>query len=134
MISANTAAEIEKRRQAFLRKWTLKCRAVSDSLEEAGNRLFSFTRLDPSQWTSARTTNAISDRGGSMGRLHAITALVKSPPARMNDKGYDALIPAGKCFGRHLSQNDKKLYMTRPWPNSRGPVAPVHWFRRHCGN
>jgi putative transposase len=59
MISANTAAEIEKRRQAFLRKWTLKCRAVADSLEEAGNRLFSFTRLDPSQWKSARTTNAI---------------------------------------------------------------------------
>ena len=25
----------------------------------AGDRLFSFTRLDPSQWKSARTTNAI---------------------------------------------------------------------------
>jgi transposase-like protein len=36
----------------------LKCRAVADSLEEAGDRLFTFTRLDPSQWKSARTTNA----------------------------------------------------------------------------
>ena len=45
--------------KAFLRKWKLKCRAVADSLEEAGDRLFSFTRLDPSQWKSARTTNAI---------------------------------------------------------------------------
>ena len=27
--------------------------------EEAGDRLFTFTRLDPSQWKSARTTNAI---------------------------------------------------------------------------
>ena len=59
MIYADTAAEIEKRRKAFLRKWKLKCRAVADSLEEAGDRLFSFTRLDPSQWKSARTTNAI---------------------------------------------------------------------------
>ena len=30
-----------------------------DSLEEAGDRLFAFTRLPPSQWRSARTTNAI---------------------------------------------------------------------------
>jgi len=59
MIYADTADEIETRRKAFLRKWRLKCRAVADSLEEAGDRLFSFTRLDPSQWKSARTTNAI---------------------------------------------------------------------------
>jgi transposase-like protein len=34
-------------------------RAVADSLEEAGDRLFTFTRLPDSQWRSARTTNAI---------------------------------------------------------------------------
>ena len=34
-------------------------RAVADSLEEAGDRLFTFTRLPPTQWRSARTTNAI---------------------------------------------------------------------------
>lgn len=59
MIYADTAAEIEMRRKAFLRKWRLKGQAVADSLEEAGDRLFTFTRLDPSQWKSARTTNAI---------------------------------------------------------------------------
>jgi len=59
MIYAETAKEIEARRRAFLRKWRLKCRAVADSLEEAGERLFAFTRLHPSQWKSARTTNAI---------------------------------------------------------------------------
>ena len=46
-------------RKAFIRKWRLKHRAVADSLEEAGERLFAFTRLPPSQWRSARTTNAI---------------------------------------------------------------------------
>jgi putative transposase len=59
MIYAKTAKEIETRRKAFIRKWRLKCRAVADSLEEAGDRLFTFTRLPASQWRSARTTNAI---------------------------------------------------------------------------
>ncbi len=59
MIYADTAAEVERSRRAFLRKWRLKHRAVAGSLEEAGDRLFTFTRLDPSQWKSARTTNAI---------------------------------------------------------------------------
>ena len=32
---------------------------LATSLEEAGDRLFAFLRLPPSQWKSARTTNAI---------------------------------------------------------------------------
>ena len=59
MIYATTPEEIETRRKAFLRKWRLKHRAVADSLEEAGERLFTFARLPPSQWRSLRTTNAI---------------------------------------------------------------------------
>jgi putative transposase len=59
MIYAQTAAEVETRRKAFLKKWRLKCRAVAESVEEAGDRLFTFTRLPPEQWNSARTTNAI---------------------------------------------------------------------------
>jgi putative transposase len=59
MIYAVTAAEIEERRKAFIRKWRLRHRAVANSLEEAGDRLFTFTRLPPSQWKSARSTNAI---------------------------------------------------------------------------
>lgn len=59
MIYAATREEITARRKAFIRKWRLKHRAVADSLEEAGERLFTFTRLPSSQWKSARTTNAI---------------------------------------------------------------------------
>ena len=59
MIYAATRAEIETRRKAFIRKWRLKHGAVADSLEEAGDRLFTFSRLPPSQWRSVRTTNAI---------------------------------------------------------------------------
>ena len=47
MIYAATREEIAARRKAFIRKWRLKHRAVADSLEEAGERLFAFTRLPP---------------------------------------------------------------------------------------
>lgn len=59
MIYAATPEEIEVRRKAFVRKWRPKHRAVADSLEEGGDRLFTFARLPPSQWKSAQTTNAI---------------------------------------------------------------------------
>jgi transposase-like protein len=59
MIYAQTRQEIEAKRKAFIRKWRLKCRAVADSLEEAGDRLFTFARFPQCQWKSIRTTNAI---------------------------------------------------------------------------
>ena len=59
MIYAATREQVETRRKAFIRKWRLKHRAVADSLQEAGDRLFTFTRLPLGQWRSARTTNAI---------------------------------------------------------------------------
>ena len=47
MIYAATREDIETRCKAFIRKWRLKHRAVADSLEEAGDRLFTFTCLPP---------------------------------------------------------------------------------------
>jgi transposase-like protein len=58
MVYADSAKQVATRRKAFIRKWRLKCLAVADSLEEAGEQLFTFTRLPPSQWKSPRTTNA----------------------------------------------------------------------------
>ncbi len=59
MIYAETKQEIEAKRKAFIRKWRLKCPAVAASLEEAGDKLFTFTRFPKSQWKSIRTSNAI---------------------------------------------------------------------------
>jgi transposase-like protein len=59
MVHAKTAIEVLARRKAFLGKWRLRCRAVADSLDEAGPRLFTFLRYPPEQWRSLRTTNAI---------------------------------------------------------------------------
>ena len=59
MIYAKTVKEVEAKRNAFLRKWRLRCRPVADSLEEAGDKLFTFLRFPSDQWKSIRTTNAI---------------------------------------------------------------------------
>lgn len=59
MIYAEAIADVKDKRKAFLRKWRLKCRAVANSLDEAGDQLFTFLRFPDSQWKSIRTTNAI---------------------------------------------------------------------------
>jgi putative transposase len=59
MMHAGSAAEVLAKRKAFLAKWKLRCRPVAESLEEAGERLFTFVRYPPEQWRSLRTTNAI---------------------------------------------------------------------------
>ena len=59
MVHAGSAAEVVAKRKVFLAKWKLRCRAVADSLEEAGERLFTFLCYPPEQWRSLRTTNAI---------------------------------------------------------------------------
>ena len=59
VIYAASPDATSSRRKAFIRKWRLKHRAVADSLQEASERLCAFTRLPPSQWKSARSTNII---------------------------------------------------------------------------
>lgn len=59
MIYAETAKEVDAKRKAFLRKWRLRCPPVATSLEEAGEKLFTFLRFPNDQWKSVRTTNAI---------------------------------------------------------------------------
>lgn len=100
MIYATSAAEIEVRRRAFIRKWRLKCKAVADSLEEAGDRLFTFIRLPISQWKSARTTNAIE-------RLHEefkrrIKTQTVLPSAETAAMLFWALLAAGQITMRKV--------------------------------
>jgi putative transposase len=100
MIYATLPAEIEERRRAFIRKWRLKCKAVADSLEEAGDRLFTFTRLPDSQWKSMRTTNAIE-------RLHEefkrrIKTQTVLPSAETAAMLFWALLAAGQITMRKV--------------------------------
>jgi transposase-like protein len=113
MIYAATAKEIEQRRKAFLRKWRLKCRAVADSLEEAGERLFTLTRLPISQWRSARTTNAIE-------RLHEefkrrIKTQTVLPSAETAAMLFWALLASGQITMRKVDG----------WQTLAEPAAPL---------
>lgn len=100
MIYAETAVEVETRRKAFLRKWQLKCRAVAESLEEAGDRLFTFTRLDPSQWKSTRTTNAIERLNEEFRRRIKTQAVL--PDAETAPMLFWALLASGQIVMRKV--------------------------------
>jgi putative transposase len=100
MIYATSPAAIEERRRAFIRKWRLKCKPVADSLEEAGDRLFTFIRLPDSQWKSVRTTNAIE-------RLHEefkrrIKTQTVLPSAETAAMLFWALLAAGQIIMRKV--------------------------------
>jgi len=100
MIYADTPQEIQKRRKEFLRKWRLRHPAVANSLEEAGDRLFTFTTLPPSQWKSARTTNAIE-------RLHEefkrrIKTQTVLPSAETAAMLFWALLASGQIIMRKI--------------------------------
>ena len=59
MIYAASREAVEQARVGFLRKWKLRCKAVSAGFEEAGDELFTFTSFPNSQWKALRTTNAL---------------------------------------------------------------------------
>jgi transposase-like protein len=59
MIYAESREAVEQARRAFARKWKLRCQAVYQSFEEAGDQLFTFTTFPAAQWKALRTTNAL---------------------------------------------------------------------------
>jgi transposase-like protein len=59
MIYADTVPAVEHARTRFTKKWRLRCPAVVESLEEAGDQLFTFLCFPSSQWKALRTTNAL---------------------------------------------------------------------------
>jgi transposase-like protein len=113
MIYADTAAKVQTRRDAFLKKWRLKCRAVADSLEEAGERLFTFTSLPPEQWKSARTTNAIERLNEAFRRRIKTQAVL--PCAETVPMLFWALLASGQIQMRKVDG----------WQTLRQPVAPM---------
>ena len=113
MIYSDTAAEVQTRRDAFLKKWRLKCRAVADSLEEAGDRLFTFTGLPPEQWKSARTTNAIERLNEEFRRRIKTQAVL--PCAEIVPMLFWALLASGQIQMRKVDG----------WQTLGQPVAPM---------
>ena len=59
MIYADSRTAVDQARGRFLKKWRLRCPAVVECLDEAGEDLFTFLRFPPAQWKALRTTNAL---------------------------------------------------------------------------
>jgi transposase-like protein len=97
MIYAATPKEIETRRKAFIRKWRLRHRPVADCLEEAGDRLFSFTRLPP----MAKRENNERDRTSSR-RVQA--ADQNADRAAIGRYGGDVVLGAARLWSDQHAQ------------------------------
>jgi putative transposase len=52
----------------FTKKWRLRCPAVVECLDEAGDDLFTFLRFPKTQWKALRTTNALERVNGEFRR------------------------------------------------------------------
>src|SRR5882672_10197979 len=68
LIYGETVTAVEQARVRFTKKWRLRCPAVVESLQEAGDDLFTFLRFPPSQWKALRTTNALERINGEFRR------------------------------------------------------------------
>ena len=54
MIYAETRTLVDQARTRFAKKWRLRCPAVVECLEEAGDDLFTFLRFPKLQWKALR--------------------------------------------------------------------------------
>ncbi len=68
MIYAETRTLVDQARTRFAKKWRLRCPAVVECLEEAGDDLFTFLRFPKAQWKALRTTNALERINGEFRR------------------------------------------------------------------
>jgi putative transposase len=68
MVYADTRTLVDQARTRFTKKWRLRCPAVVECLEEAGDDLFTFLRFPKTQWKALRTTNALERINGEFRR------------------------------------------------------------------
>src|SRR6266705_227584 len=68
MIDAETRALVDQARVRFTKKWRLRCPAVVECLQEAGDDLFTFLSYPKAQWKALRTTNALERINGEFRR------------------------------------------------------------------
>jgi putative transposase len=68
MVYADTHTLVDQARARFTKKWRLRCPAVVECLDEAGDDLFAFLRFPKTQWKALRTTNALERINGEFRR------------------------------------------------------------------
>lgn len=81
MIYAETRALVDQARIRFTKKWRLRCPAVVECLQEAGDDLFTFLSFPKAQWKALRTTNALERINGEFRRRTKTQASLPSQDA-----------------------------------------------------
>ena len=81
MIYAETRALVDQARVRFTKKWRLRCPAVVECLQEAGDDLFTFLRFPTAQWKALRTTNSLERINGEFRRRTKTQASLPSQDA-----------------------------------------------------
>lgn len=81
MIYAETRALVDQARVRFTKKWRLRCAAVVECLQEAGDDLFTFLNFPKTQWKALRTTNALERINGEFRRRTKTQASLPSQDA-----------------------------------------------------
>ena len=81
MIYAETRALVDQARTRFTKKWRLRCPAVVECLQEAGDDLFTFLSFPTAQWKALRTTNALERINGEFRRRTKTQASLPSQDA-----------------------------------------------------
>jgi transposase-like protein len=111
MIYAPSRGAVEQARVAFLRKWKLRCKAISASFEETGDELFSFTAFPSSQLKALRTTKALERINEEFRRRTRTQASVPGEEAGMFlligllSSGSSEAAPYGRLAGSDYSTN-----------------------------
>ncbi|HEY6358717.1 MAG TPA: IS256 family transposase [Vicinamibacterales bacterium] len=59
MVYGESRVQVDQARARFVRKWRLRCPAVVECVEDAGDQLFTFLQFPQAQWKALRTTNAL---------------------------------------------------------------------------
>lgn len=81
MIYADSRLLVDQARARFTKKWRLRCPAVVECLDEAGEDLFTFLRFPKAQWKALRTTNALERINGEFRRRTKTQASLPSQSA-----------------------------------------------------
>jgi hypothetical protein len=127
-MNSKSADEVLAKRMSLLTKWKLRCPPVAKSLEEAGERLFTFVAYPPEQWRSLRTTNAIERVHEEFKRRIKTQCLL--PCAETAAMLLWALLALGQITLRRVNG---WATLDHPPPHLHSPPDPDHhaWSRRH---
>jgi len=110
MIYAESRTAVELARTRFTKKWRLRCPAVVECLDEAGDDLFTFLRFPKLQWKALRTTNALERINGEFRRRTKTQAsLPGQEAARWQPRSHNPNVARRRCRrGRFLRERRGK--------------------------